>query len=328
MLRSLFLILIFLSLTAFGQMKFDIEHPTAQKIDEFERATDEKVKMRIDAFSEELKKDPKAQGYIINYGSPKEIKIRRKQITDSINFRKYEAMRITFVDAGYSRIVKTELWIIPKGASESFISDNKIPRNILEPSRFEKIGVQSESFNQSIFSKYFSALKSRENVNGYILINANDAEFAEFEKKIRNYMTFANIQTERIFIKKGNPQNPLTTELWFVPKEVTSPNFTKKAEKLAEFGKLKPLEWKRKMKQIAKTVSEVRHENSQLYIVTYGKLKDVSVGEKLIEKYLLENCRECYGYTNFKINFVRGNSIGKARIVFWLVPEDGEIPKF
>lgn len=327
MLKTLCLILIFLSSITFGQTQFHIENPKAQKIDEFERASDEKVKMRIDAFFAELKKDSKAQGYIINYGKPKEIKIRRKQISDSINFRKYDAMRLSFVDAGYSRIVKTELWIIPSGADKPYISD-KIPQNILEPIRFEKIGVQSESFNQWLFSEYFSALKSRENVNGYILINANDAEFAEFEKKIRNYMTFANIQTERIFIKKGNPQNPLTTELWFVPKEVTSPNFTKKAEKLAEFGKLKPLEWKRKMKQIAKTVSEVRHENSQLYIVTYGKLKDVSVGERLIEKYLLENCRECYGYTNFKINFVRGNSIGKARRVFWLVPEDGEIPKF
>lgn len=327
MLRSLFLILIFLSSITFGQTQFQIDKQTAQKIHEFERATDEKVKMRIDAFFAELKKDSKAQGYIINYGSPKEIKIRRKQITDSINFRKYDAMRLTFVDAGYSRSVKTELWIVPNGADEPYISD-KIPQNILEPIRFEKIGVQSEHFNQWLFSEYFRSLKTRENSNGYVLINANDAEFTEFEKKIREYIVFAKIENEQIIIKQGKAQKPLTVELWLVPKELKTPIFTKKAKKLAEFGKLKMPEWKRKMKAIAKTVSEVRHENSQLYIVTYGNLEDVSVGEKLILDYLLKNCRECYGYTNFKINFVRGNTIGKARRVFWLVPEDGEIPKF
>ncbi|HQU85575.1 MAG TPA: hypothetical protein PKY59_20745 [Pyrinomonadaceae bacterium] len=328
MLRSLFLILIVLSLTAFGQTKFQIDNPKAQKIDEFESVSNKQLKMRIDAFFAELQKDENAQPYIINYGSEKDLALRKKQVADAINFRK--EIRISFIDGGYSRIVKTELWIVPSGADSPVpsIADNKTPLKILEPFRFEKISVQSEHFNQWIFGEYFNQLKSRESVKGYILIKADDAEFAEFENKIRNYMTFAKIENERILIKKGNAQNPLTAELWLVPKELQTPIFAKKAEKLAEFGKLKMPEWKRKMKAIAKTVSEVRHENSQLYIVTYGNLKDVSVGEKLILDNLLKNCPECYGYTNFKINFVRGRATGKAKRVFWLIPEDGEIPKF
>lgn len=328
MIRSLFLILTVLSFTVFGQTNFFVDNPMARKIDEFERASNEKVKMRIDAFFAEMQKDSKAQAYIINYGSKKEIAIRRKQILDAINVGKYHEMRKTFVEGGYSRIIKTELWSVPSGVSKPVYSSSKVPLNILEPIRFEKISVQSENFYQWLFGEYLKELKAREGVNGYILINADEAEYTNFEKKIREYMRFANVPSEKIYFRAGKPENPMTSELWFVPKELESPNFTKKAEKLAEFGKLPPLEWKRRMKGIAKTIREIRYESSQLYIVTYGSEQEVSVGERLIEKYLLQNCRECFGYTNFKINFVRGSANGKARRAFWLVPENAEVPKF
>lgn len=90
----------------------------ARKIDEFEEATNGNVKMRFDSFMVELQNDPNAQGYIINYGSAKEIAKRERQIRNAIAFRKFDATRITLVNGGESEgSIKTQFWIVPAGAT-------------------------------------------------------------------------------------------------------------------------------------------------------------------------------------------------------------------
>ncbi|MBP7476506.1 MAG: hypothetical protein KA810_14735, partial [Pyrinomonadaceae bacterium] len=71
----------------------------------------------IDNFYIQLNNNPSAQGYIINYGTPAQIKKRRAQIMKAINFRKYDVGRVTFVDGpdnggGES----TKLYLVPAGA--------------------------------------------------------------------------------------------------------------------------------------------------------------------------------------------------------------------
>ena len=88
----------------------------ARKMDEIQKATNGYVKMKMDNFYLELSNDPNATGYIINYGTAREIARREKQIRVSITFRKYDIQRITFVRGGYRQIIKTDLWIVPPGA--------------------------------------------------------------------------------------------------------------------------------------------------------------------------------------------------------------------
>jgi len=92
--------------------------PQATKIDEFGKATNGNVKMRFDNFMRELQNDPNAQGYVINYGSAKEIAKRQRQIRNAIAFRKFDASRITLVRGGQTdETIKTQFWVVPAGAT-------------------------------------------------------------------------------------------------------------------------------------------------------------------------------------------------------------------
>ncbi|HTK27276.1 MAG TPA: hypothetical protein VL327_12010, partial [Pyrinomonadaceae bacterium] len=87
------------------------------QVDEFGKATDDDVKARVDNFYTQLNNNPNSQGYIINYGTPAEIKRRRAQIVKAINFRKYDASRVTFVDGpDQGTGINTKFYLVPPGA--------------------------------------------------------------------------------------------------------------------------------------------------------------------------------------------------------------------
>ena len=71
---------------------------TSTTVDEFGPQKDDEVKARVDNFYIQLNNNPNASGYIINYGTPAQIKARKAQINKAINFRKYDASRIHWVD--------------------------------------------------------------------------------------------------------------------------------------------------------------------------------------------------------------------------------------
>jgi len=122
MFRILFLLLFVLSSIAFSQTDNQTPKeplPEAVKFDEFGKATNGNVKMRMDAFYVELNNNPNATGYLINYGTPREIAKREKQLRDAIRFRNYDATRITFVNGGNrgnGEVIKTLLFIVPAGS--------------------------------------------------------------------------------------------------------------------------------------------------------------------------------------------------------------------
>lgn len=91
--------------------------PTPTQIDEFGKKTDDEVKAIIDGLYTRLASDPSATGYIINYGTPAQIRARRAQIVKAINFRKYDASRVTFVDGpDQGSGILTKIYIVPPGA--------------------------------------------------------------------------------------------------------------------------------------------------------------------------------------------------------------------
>ncbi|MBK7394447.1 MAG: hypothetical protein IPI64_14335 [Chloracidobacterium sp.] len=93
--------------------------PEKTLVDTFGKAPDDDVKARVDAFYITLNNNPNAQGYIINYGTAAEIKKRRAQIMKGINFRKYDAGRVTFVDSPGAAGINTKFYLVPAGAEAS-----------------------------------------------------------------------------------------------------------------------------------------------------------------------------------------------------------------
>lgn len=86
--------------------------------DEFGKLANDDVKARIQNLYVALGNNPNAQGYIINYGTPKEVAAREKQIRDAIKFLRLDASRVTMVNGGPNPNgagVWTKVWIVPPG---------------------------------------------------------------------------------------------------------------------------------------------------------------------------------------------------------------------
>jgi hypothetical protein len=90
--------------------------PVARIVDEYGVLKDDDVKARIDNFYIQLNNDPTAKGYIIIYGTPAQIRRQKAQIMKAINFRKYDASRVTFVDGPDNGTQTVKLWLVPAGA--------------------------------------------------------------------------------------------------------------------------------------------------------------------------------------------------------------------
>ena len=87
-------------------------------VDEFGPAVNDDVRARVDNFYAQLNNNPNAQGYIINYGTPAEIRRRRAQIMAQINFRNLDASRVTFVDGPDNGTgINTKFYLVPAGAT-------------------------------------------------------------------------------------------------------------------------------------------------------------------------------------------------------------------
>jgi len=87
-------------------------------VDEFGKLPNDDIRGRLDSFFSELSNNPNNQGYIINYGTDKEIAARERLITNHIAFRNFDRSRITLVRGGTSADgePRTKLYRIPPGA--------------------------------------------------------------------------------------------------------------------------------------------------------------------------------------------------------------------
>lgn len=92
-------------------------NPIAVLIDEFGKMPNDDVRGKLDLFFTELANNPNNQGYIINYGTDKDVAAREKLILNHINFRKFDRSRITLVRGGDNGgVINTKLYRIPPGA--------------------------------------------------------------------------------------------------------------------------------------------------------------------------------------------------------------------
>ncbi len=90
---------------------------TLTPVDTFGALQRDDIKARIDNYYIQLGNDPSAQGYIINYGSARDIARREKEIRDAIRFLRRDPTRITFVRGGdRGNGIETQLYTVPSGA--------------------------------------------------------------------------------------------------------------------------------------------------------------------------------------------------------------------
>ena len=91
-----------------------------ERVDDFGKAVNDEVKARVQNFyTTYLNPNPSAKGYIINYGTPKQIAAREKQITAAIRFLKFDPSRVTMVSGGdRGNGIETTFWVVPPGADD------------------------------------------------------------------------------------------------------------------------------------------------------------------------------------------------------------------
>lgn len=91
--------------------------PTPTKVDEFGALQNDDIKARLDPFAVALQNDPTSTGYIINYGTPAQVRRRETLMrTYLTRNRGIDAGRLTFVNGGTGDI-RTELYTVPSGAT-------------------------------------------------------------------------------------------------------------------------------------------------------------------------------------------------------------------
>ncbi len=122
MLKTSFLILIVMSSVAFAQPQ---EKKEAYKFFEYEEISNELLKEKIQSFCDEVDKTSLI-GWIINYGTPKEIASREKQIQNTrICTKEFPSPRIMFLRIEEKNKSKTEFWIVPPGEEPPPIKRNE-----------------------------------------------------------------------------------------------------------------------------------------------------------------------------------------------------------
>lgn len=91
------------------------ETPTVESssklIDEFEKINTGEIKARLDSYFIALNNDPNSQGYIVIYGSTKEVLAREKQIKSYVAARRFDLSRVKFIKGSARKVIKTELWV-------------------------------------------------------------------------------------------------------------------------------------------------------------------------------------------------------------------------
>lgn len=93
-------------------------HPIPLLIDEFGRQTNGSIKARLDSSLAELRNNRNNQGYIIVYGTDREMAARERLIINHIKIRAFPRDRMTIVRGGVhpEGTVYTKLYRVPPGA--------------------------------------------------------------------------------------------------------------------------------------------------------------------------------------------------------------------
>ena len=95
--------------------------PTPVFITEIGKVPADTVRAEVDQFFIELQNRPNATGYIVNYGSARDVAKREKLIKNHMTLRSFPQDRMVFVKGGVESQIRTRLWVVPVGADSSTV---------------------------------------------------------------------------------------------------------------------------------------------------------------------------------------------------------------
>jgi hypothetical protein len=87
----------------------------AEKIADFGVVNEPELKNYFQEFDNKLNDEPLATVCIVNYGNASEVSEREKLIRENIG-RRFHHVRLTIVNGGENKELKTVLWLVPYGA--------------------------------------------------------------------------------------------------------------------------------------------------------------------------------------------------------------------
>lgn len=221
MLRILLLILALLAIssTALAQTTEETQSPpvdispTPEKVSEVEQATDAHFAAVLDSFlNGELKKDKTVDGYIINYGSDREIAETVALIKKLISLRKYDSARVVLISGGFRQGKKTEFWLVRPGVMP--------PEIEWRPHRIDSFGRITQSDFDKRFANYLSRLRESPTNTGYIIIDGPADYFAEYQKLVLESTRRRESAFEpRLLMVRGKTKGKPETQLWLLPND-------------------------------------------------------------------------------------------------------------
>lgn len=225
-------------------------NPESVKFFESGITNEEDLKLQVNEYLKRLQSEPNATGYIINYGTRKEISWLENIFLNEIRFRSFDGSRIIIVNGGYGEIAKTDLWIVPAGATPPTPNYSKAEKKqtIVDPNvrivriteensdgcptiveraiklgQFEAFGNVSDRFFNWIFSDFAENLNLDKTLKGYILIYGNTEETGNALDRIVRLSSVQNIGVDRLIIKNGGNKKKFVIELWILPEDAQSP---------------------------------------------------------------------------------------------------------
>lgn len=204
--RILFLILILFSSAVLART---YDQLAVVKFDEFETASSNEVKSRINKYFTKLNYDPiygGSSGLIISYGTSKEIINCQKQIQKLMKIRNFEGDRMIFEKGGYQKKIITELWIVPLGTER--------PQFKREPVMMGVITKLTNSKTNSKLDDFLTELFYNPKQKGYILSRGSTKDILIREKYVKKYLLTRHLDSSRVTFLKNENNQSIKTEIW------------------------------------------------------------------------------------------------------------------
>ncbi|MEQ1764495.1 MAG: hypothetical protein ABL984_15300 [Pyrinomonadaceae bacterium] len=206
-----------LSISLFGVLSVGSQSSAdkdARLIDSFGPAPNGHIRGVLDLFLAELANNPEATGIAYIHGSPAEIASRKRLIQNHLGFRKFDPSRVSFVAGRDIGSVRTDLWLVPRGAPEPEIKP--------EAWVFREIGRARKAVLVRSMNAVINESFRLEGHQTYIINYGTPAQVAQRERWIRNAITFRRFDSFRITLVNGG-HGPVRTVMWLVPPGAANP---------------------------------------------------------------------------------------------------------
>ncbi len=196
---------------AFGQT---VSPDQATMIDSFGRVPNGDLRGRLDLFLAALHNHPRSKGLVYVHGTPPQIAVRTRVVQNHLGFRSFDASRVAFIPGLNVGDVRSDLWIVPFGASEP---DPKPEAWIVR-----ELGRAYKAAVTKAMSDLDKEAQKLQDHQSYIINYGTPAEIALREKWIRDSIPFRRYDASRITLVNGG-LGPIRTVMWLVPPGAENP---------------------------------------------------------------------------------------------------------